>query len=59
LLGDTIARRVVHGSLRIHEDDMVLIETWQHTLGLASEIGLECYKTGAKPLVTLLTDELW
>jgi len=59
LLGDTIARRVVHGSLRIHEDDMVLIETWQHTLGLASEIGLECYKIGAKPLVTLLTDELW
>ncbi len=59
MLGDTIARRVVHGSLRIHEDDMVLIETWQHTLGLASEIGLECYKTGAKPLVTLLTDELW
>ena len=59
MLGDTIARRVVHGSLRIHEDDMVLIETWQHTLGLASEIGLECYKIGAKPLVTLLTDELW
>ncbi len=59
MLGDTIARRVVHGSLKIHEDDMVLIETWQHTLGLASEIGLECYKTGAKPLVTLLTDELW
>ncbi len=56
---DTIARRVVHGSLKIHEDDMVLIETWQHTLGLASEIALECYKTGAKPLVTLLTDELW
>jgi len=59
LLGDTIARRVVHGSLRIHEAEMVLIETWQHTLGLASEIGLECYKIGAKPLVTLLTDELW
>ncbi len=38
---------------------MVLIETWQHTFGLASEIALECYRTGAKPLVTLLTDELW
>jgi len=50
---------VVHSSLKIHEDDMVLIETWQHTLTLASEIALECYKAGAKPLVTLLTDELW
>lgn len=59
MLGDTVARRVVHGSLKIHEDDMVLIETWQHTLGLASEIALECYKTGAKPLITLLTDQLW
>ncbi len=59
MLGDTIARRVVQGSLKIHEDDMVLIETWQHTLGLASEIALECYRTGAKPLVTLLTDDLW
>jgi aminopeptidase len=59
LLEDTIARRVVHGSLKIHEDDMVLIETWQHTVQLASEIALECYKTGAKPLVSLLTDQLW
>ena len=59
MLTDTIAKRVVHSSLRIHEDDMVLIETWQHTLSLASEIALECYKAGAKPLVTLLTDELW
>jgi leucyl aminopeptidase (aminopeptidase T) len=59
LLSDTIAKRVVQGSLNIHEDDMVLIETWQHTLTLASEIAFECYKAGAKPLVTLLTDELW
>ncbi len=46
-------------SLRIHEDDMVLIETWQHTLDLASDIALECLKTGAKPLITLMTDRLW
>src|SRR5438093_1290148 len=38
---------------------MVLIENLQHTLSLPSEIALECYKAGAKPLVTLLTDELW
>ncbi len=59
MLSDTIAKRVVHACLNIHEDDMVLIETWQHTLTLASEIALECYKAGAKPLLTLLTDELW
>lgn len=38
---------------------MVLIETWQHTVDLASDIALECYRTGAKPLITLMTDRLW
>lgn len=38
---------------------MVLIETWQHTLDLASDIALECLRVGAKPLVTLMTDRLW
>jgi aminopeptidase len=56
---DSIARRIVQTSLRIHEDDMVLIETWQHTLDLASDIALECLRTGAKPLITLMTDRLW
>lgn len=59
LLEDTIAKKIVHGSLRVHEDDMVLIETWQHTIDLASDIALECYKTGAKPMITLMTDRLW
>ena len=56
---DTVARRIVHGSLKVHEDDMVLIETWQHTIDLASDIALECYRTGAKPMITLMTDRLW
>lgn len=56
---DSIARRIVHTSLRIHEDDMVLIETWQHKIDLASDIALECLRTGAKPLITLMTDRLW
>src|SRR3972149_2276387 len=38
---------------------MVLIETWQHTIDLASDIALECYRTGAKPMITLMTDRLW
>src|SRR5713101_2544007 len=38
---------------------MVMIDTWQHTIDLASQISLECYKAGAKPLMTLMTDQLW
>ncbi|HZY93533.1 MAG TPA: aminopeptidase [Candidatus Bathyarchaeia archaeon] len=56
---DNIAKHVVNTSLKIREDDMVLIETWQHTIDLASDIALECYRAGAKPLMTLMTDRLW
>ncbi|OLD06013.1 hypothetical protein E6H36_02605 [Candidatus Bathyarchaeota archaeon] len=59
LASDSVAKRVVHTSLRVHEDDMVLIEAWQHTADLASDIALECYKVGAKPMITLMTDKLW
>lgn len=59
LQDDTIAKRIVRTSLRIQEDDMVLIDTWQHTIDLASDIALECYRTGARPLITLMTDRLW
>src|SRR5437016_14582881 len=51
---DSIAKRIVQTSLRIHEDDMVVIDTWQHTIDLASDIALECLRTGAKPLITLM-----
>ncbi len=56
---DSIAKRIVHESLKVREDDMVLIDTWQHTIDLASQISIECYKAGAKPLITLMTDTLW
>ncbi len=59
MFDDTIVKRVVHTCLKIREDDMVLIDTWQHTIDLASDIALECYRTGAKPLITLMTDRLW
>jgi len=59
LFEENTAKRIVHEALRVREDDMVLIDTWQHTIDLASQISLECYKAGAKPLMTLMTDQLW
>jgi leucyl aminopeptidase (aminopeptidase T) len=59
LLEETVARRIVRTCLNVREDDMVLIETWQHTVDLASDIALECYRAGARPLITLMTDRLW
>lgn len=55
----SIAKRIVKNSLTVKEDDMVWIDTWHHTIDLASEMALECRKLGAVPLVTLDTDELY
>lgn len=44
--------------LRIKEEDVVLIHSWQHTIDLAEEIAAECYKVGADPLIALQTDYL-
>ena len=54
-----IAKRVVKTCLGIKEDDMVWIDTWQHTVDLANSLALECRKAGAVPVVSLMTDELW
>ncbi|MFQ6127316.1 MAG: aminopeptidase [Thermoplasmata archaeon] len=54
-----VATRIVGNSLRVKEDDMVWIDTWHHTIDLASEMALECRKLGAVPLITLDTDDLY
>ncbi len=55
----SIAKRIVRNSLTVKEDDMVWIDTWHHTIELASEMALECRMLGAVPLITLDTDELY
>jgi leucyl aminopeptidase (aminopeptidase T) len=57
VLSEKIAKSVVKDSLSITKGDTVLISTWQHMIGLANSIALECHKTGAKTLINLSTDE--
>lgn len=54
-----IAQKVVQTSLRIGEDDQVLIEGWEHTLDLIESLALECYHVGAVPLIVLVTGKLY
>jgi len=58
-LSEKIARSVVRDCLCICEDDMVLITTWQHMIGLANSVAQECYKIGAKTLTRLNTDDVF
>ena len=56
---EKIAKKIVRDCLRIKKNDMVTINTWHHTIDLAEVLAFECYKVGAIPLITLMTDNLW
>ena len=47
---------MVEVCLRMGEDDMVTINSWHHTVNLAEQLTVECYRVGAVPL---MTDKLW
>jgi len=55
----TLAETVVNTNLGVKPDETVVIDTWQHTLPLASQLAYQVRKAGALPLVTLETDEFW
>lgn len=55
----SLADIVVNSSLRIQPEETVVINTWQHTLPLASQLAYHVRKAGALPLTTLDMDEFW
>lgn len=58
-MSEKIARSVVKDCLRISQDDTVLIFTWQHMVGLANLVALECRRIGAKAITVLNTDAVF
>lgn len=52
-----IAQSVVRECLRLKEDEAVIISTYPHTVDMANDLAIECYKVGADPFVQLETDE--
>jgi len=58
-LSEKIAKSVIKDCLCICKEDSVLITTWQHMMGLANSIALECRKIGAKTFMSLNTDDVF
>ncbi len=56
---NSVAKKVIKDCLRVKEDEQVLIQTWAHTLDLSNALALETYQSGAIPVVTLMTDQLY
>jgi leucyl aminopeptidase (aminopeptidase T) len=54
-----LINQVVETCLNVKERENVWVQSWDHTVKLASEIALECQRRGARSFVTLLTMDSW
>jgi leucyl aminopeptidase (aminopeptidase T) len=54
-----VAREIVVSCLNIEEGESVWISSWDHTVDLASELAFLCRQRGARPFVTLVTENYW
>jgi leucyl aminopeptidase (aminopeptidase T) len=51
--------QVVTACLNVKEGENVWIQSWDHTIDLASEIAFACRTKGAHPFITLTTEKYW
>lgn len=54
-----LARQVVEVCLNVKSRENVWIQSWDHTINLASEIAFVCRRHGAQPFITLITEDYW
>ena len=54
-----LARQVVTQCLNVQEGENVWIQTWNHTIDLASKMALACLEKGAQPFITLNDETYW
>lgn len=55
----TLAENAVKNCLRIRPDDNVTIFCYPHTLSLAEDLAVECFKIGADAALSLYTDRFY
>ncbi|HXX87614.1 MAG TPA: aminopeptidase [Candidatus Acidoferrum sp.] len=54
-----LARKAIIQCLNIREGENVWIQSWNHTVDLASKIALVCLENGAQPFITLNDENYW
>lgn len=54
-----LVRQVVDTCLTVKNGENIWIHSWDHTVGLASEIALACRQRGANPFITLTSEDNW
>src|SRR5881397_1192503 len=61
VIGDqqALARQLLDVCLSVKSGERVWINSWDHTLGLASQPAWECRKRGCEILTTIQQEDLW
>jgi leucyl aminopeptidase (aminopeptidase T) len=54
-----LVRQVLDGCLNVKDGENVWIESWDHTVDLASEAAFACRQRRAHPLITLIVEDFW
>jgi leucyl aminopeptidase (aminopeptidase T) len=54
-----LIRQIVDTCLNVEDGENVWIQTWDHSITLASDIALACRQRGAHPIITLTTEDYW
>lgn len=54
-----LARQIVEVCLNVSYGENVWIQSWDHTVDLASELAFACLKRGAHPFITLMPEDYW
>jgi len=54
-----IARSIIRDSLRVKEDEPVIIQAGAHTVDLATQVALEAFKVGADPAILFENDDFF
>jgi leucyl aminopeptidase (aminopeptidase T) len=54
-----LARQIVEVCLNVSYGENVWIQSWDHTVDLASELAFACLKRGARPFITLMPEDYW
>jgi leucyl aminopeptidase (aminopeptidase T) len=54
-----LARQIVEVCLNVSYGENVWIQSWDHTVDIASELAFACLQRGAHPFITLIPEDYW
>ncbi len=54
-----LVRQIVDACLNVRAGENIWIQTWDHSIDIASDVAYACRQRKAHPIVTLVTEDFW